>query len=172
MAPYKEDEVEVNNVVKIVDTVKPHCASNVHVNLYVSKVVVHPLVLLSVVDHFNRVSKTQNVKRVVGVLLGSMKPNRTLDIANSFAVPFDEDERDKKTWFLDMDYLESMYGMFHKVSIFFFVAAREKIVGWYHTGPKLCQQLRFWFAIIGRGSIPFVVSCLQNVMIITGSTGL
>ncbi|VDO40108.1 unnamed protein product [Onchocerca flexuosa] len=33
-----------------------------------------------------------------------------------------------------MDYLESMYGMFHKV------AARERIVGWYHTGPKLCQN--------------------------------
>ncbi|VDN50888.1 unnamed protein product [Dracunculus medinensis] len=33
-----------------------------------------------------------------------------------------------------MDYLESLYGMFHKV------AAREKIVGWYHTGPKLCQN--------------------------------
>ncbi|EFO27109.1 26S proteasome non-ATPase regulatory subunit 7 [Loa loa] len=134
MAPYKEGEVKMDNMTKIVDPVKPHCASNVHVNLHVSKVVVHPLVLLSVVDHFNRVSKTQNVKRVVGVLLGSMKPDRTLDIANSFAVPFDEDERDKKTWFLDMDYLESMYGMFHKV------AARERVVGWYHTGPKLCQN--------------------------------
>lgn len=54
----------------------------------VLQVVVHPLVLLSVVDHFNRVSKTQNVKRVVGVLLGSMKPDRTLDIANSFAGSF------------------------------------------------------------------------------------
>ncbi|KIH45946.1 Mov34/MPN/PAD-1 family protein [Ancylostoma duodenale] len=114
-------------------------------------VTVHPLVLLSVVDHFNRVSKTQSVKRVVGVLLGSMKKDRTLDIGNSFAdtivlywrssfigvvysifsVPFDEDEKDKSTWFLDMDYLESMYSMFHKV------AAKEKIVGWYHTGPKL-----------------------------------
>ncbi|VDM47973.1 unnamed protein product [Toxocara canis] len=147
---------------------KMHCASNVHSNLPVSRVccfwifvisvddgvyrvfkclcrlnqigrmhfqvVVHPLVLLSVVDHFNRVSKTQNVKRVVGVLLGNMKPDRTLDIANSFAVPFDEDDKDKRTWFLDMDYLESMYGMFHKV------AARERIVGWYHTGPKLCQN--------------------------------
>ncbi|CAB3408503.1 unnamed protein product [Caenorhabditis bovis] len=108
-----------------------HCAGNVHTNLPVSKVTVHPLVLLSVVDHFNRVSKTQNVKRVVGVLLGSMKKDKTLDIGNSFAVPFDEDEKDKNTWFLDMDYLESMYGMFYKV------AAKEKIVGWYHTGPKL-----------------------------------
>ena len=33
-------------------------------------------------------------------------------------MPFDEDEKDKKTWFLDMDYLESMYGMFRKVSLF------------------------------------------------------
>ncbi|CAI5439199.1 unnamed protein product [Caenorhabditis angaria] len=108
-----------------------HCLGNVHANLPVSKVTVHPLVLLSVVDHFNRVSKTQSVKRVVGVLLGSMKKDKTLDIGNSFAVPFDEDEKDKTTWFLDMDYLESMYGMFYKV------AAKEKIVGWYHTGPKL-----------------------------------
>ncbi|KAI6182903.1 Mov34/MPN/PAD-1 family protein [Aphelenchoides bicaudatus] len=111
-----------------------YCASSLHVNLPVKKVVVHPLVLLSVVDHFNRVSKTQSVKRVVGVLLGSVKADKTLDIANSFAVPFDEDEKDKNVWFLDMDYLETMYGMFFKV------AAKEKIVGWYHTGPKLCKN--------------------------------
>jgi 26S proteasome regulatory subunit N8 len=34
-------------------------------------VVVHPLVLLSVVDHFNRMGKIGNQNRVVGVLLGS-----------------------------------------------------------------------------------------------------
>jgi 26S proteasome regulatory subunit N8 len=98
------------------------------------KVVVHPLVLLNVVDHFNRVSKTQNVRRVVGVLLGSLKPNNTLDIANSFAVPFDEDIKDPKTFFLDTDYLEALYAMFFKV------AAKENIVGWYHTGPKLSNN--------------------------------
>ncbi|CAJ0586425.1 unnamed protein product, partial [Mesorhabditis spiculigera] len=108
-----------------------HCTSTVHTNLPVTKVTVHPLVLLSVVDHFNRVSKSTSVKRVVGVLLGSMRNGKELDIGNSFAVPFDEDEKDKSTWFLDMDYLESMYSMFYKV------AAKEKIVGWYHTGPKL-----------------------------------
>lgn len=37
-------------------------------------------------------------------------------------------------WFLDHDYLENMYGMFKKVN------AREKVVGWYHTGPKLHQN--------------------------------
>ena len=50
----------------------------------VDKVVVHPLVLLSVVDHFNRMGKVGNVKRVVGVLLGSNRQG-VLDISNSFA---------------------------------------------------------------------------------------
>jgi len=96
-----------------------------------TRVVIHPLVLLSVADHWNRVSKAQNVKRTVGILLGTSRPDKTLDISNSFAVPFDEED---KVFFLDDDFLESMYGMFYKV------AAREKIVGWYHTGPKLCKN--------------------------------
>ncbi|KAI3371417.1 hypothetical protein L3Q82_024013 [Scortum barcoo] len=98
--------------------------------LAVENVIVHPLVLLSVVDHFNRIGKVGNQKRVVGVLLGSWQ-KKVLDVSNSFAVPFDEDDRDDSVWFLDHDYLENMYGMFKKVN------ARERIVGWYHTGPKL-----------------------------------
>lgn len=47
------------------------------------QVVVHPLVLLSVVDHFNRVAKDTN-KRVVGVLLGESYKGR-VDATNSFA---------------------------------------------------------------------------------------
>ena len=47
-------------------------------------VVVHPLVLLSVVDHFNRMKQVGNTKRVIGVLLGSLR-NKVLDISNSFA---------------------------------------------------------------------------------------
>jgi len=50
----------------------------------IEKVVVHPLVLLSVVDHFNRMGKIGNSQRVVGLLLGSLK-NKVLDISNSFA---------------------------------------------------------------------------------------
>jgi 26S proteasome regulatory subunit N8 len=96
----------------------------------VEKVVVHPLVLLSVVDHFNRMAKVGSQRRVVGILLGSWRKG-VLDVSNSFAVPFDEDDKDPTVWFLDHDYLENMYGMFRKVN------ARERIVGWYHTGPKL-----------------------------------
>lgn len=94
------------------------------------KVVVHPLVLLSVVDHFNRMKQVGNTKRVVGLLLGSSR-NKILDISNSFAVPFDEEDKDKDVWFFDHEYLENMYAMFKKVN------ARETVVGWYHTGPRL-----------------------------------
>lgn len=50
-----------------------------------TKVVVHPLVLLSVVDHFNRMGKIGNQKRVVGVLLGCWRAKGILDVSNSFA---------------------------------------------------------------------------------------
>jgi 26S proteasome regulatory subunit N8 len=78
-------------------------------------VVVHPLVLLSVVDHFNRMKQVGNTRRVVGLLLGSLR-NKTLDISNSFAVPFDEDDKDKDVWFFDHEYAENMYAMFKKVN--------------------------------------------------------
>ncbi|KAG2487285.1 hypothetical protein HYH03_014126 [Edaphochlamys debaryana] len=93
------------------------------------KVVLHPLVLLSVVDHYNRVAKDTK-KRVVGVLLGELYKGQ-VDVTNSFALPFEEDDHDPSIWFLDHSYLEQMYKMFKKVN------AREKIVGWYSTGPKL-----------------------------------
>ena len=46
-------------------------------------------------------------------------------------MPFDEDSKDEKVWFLDHDYLDTMFNMFRKVN------AKERIVGWYHTGPEL-----------------------------------
>lgn len=48
-----------------------------------------------------------------------------------YAVPFEEDEKDPSVWFLDHNYVESMNDMFKKIN------AREKLIGWYHTGPKL-----------------------------------
>lgn len=78
------------------------------------KVVLHPLVLLSVVDHYNRVAKDTK-KRVVGVLLGEVYKG-TVDVTNSFALPFEEDDHDPSIWFLDHSYLEQMYKMFKKVN--------------------------------------------------------
>eukprot|EP01083_Nonionella_stella_P279195 949788_1 len=93
------------------------------------KVEIHPLVLLSVTDHYNRVAKDTK-KRVVGCLLGQRLGKR-LNVTNSFAVPFDEEERTPATWFLDFNYLEDLAYMFKRVN------SRERIVGWYSSGPKL-----------------------------------
>jgi len=98
--------------------------------LAATTVIVHPLVLLSVSDHHARTSARTSHKRVVGVLLGQNN-GKTINVANSFGIPFEEDEKDPKTWFLDHNYIESMAEMFKKVN------AREKMVGWYHTGPQL-----------------------------------
>lgn len=94
-----------------------------------AQVVVHPLVLLSVVDHYNRVAKDTK-KRVVGVLLGETHRGK-VDITNSYAVPFEEDLKEPTIWFLDHNYHENMFAMFKKVN------AKERVVGWYSTGPKI-----------------------------------
>ena len=51
----------------------------------IEKVIVHPLVLLSIVDNYNRVAKDTR-RRVVGVLLGSTFKG-TVDVTNSYAGP-------------------------------------------------------------------------------------
>jgi 26S proteasome regulatory subunit N8 len=93
------------------------------------EVVVHPIVLLSVVDHYNRSAKGTN-KRVVGTLLGEVMDGR-LHVTNSFAVLFEEDPRDPRVWFLDHNYHENMFQMFKKVN------TKERVVGWYSTGAKI-----------------------------------
>lgn len=55
---------------------------------------------------------------MLGVLLGQDN-GKTINIANSFAVPFEEDESTgagKNSWFLDHDYIESMMGMYRKIN--------------------------------------------------------
>ncbi|KAJ1918249.1 proteasome regulatory particle subunit [Mycoemilia scoparia] len=99
-----------------------------------SKVTVHPLVLLSVVDHYNRVvTRFKSDVRVVGVLLGQSNKD-SVEVTNSYAVPFEEDPKDPNSWFLDHDYAETMRVMFRKINV------KEKVVGWYHSGPKLRES--------------------------------
>lgn len=93
-------------------------------------VIVHPLVLLSVVDHYTRAKAKEDEKRVVGVILGEVFKGR-IDVTNSYAVPFEEDKKDSSVWLFDHNYHEQMHHMFHKVN------AKEKVIGWYSTGPKL-----------------------------------
>ncbi|KAJ1845219.1 proteasome regulatory particle subunit, partial [Coemansia sp. RSA 486] len=41
------------------------------------------------------------------------------------------DEKNPAVWFLDHNYVETMRDMFKKIN------AKEKVIGWYHNGPKL-----------------------------------
>jgi len=92
-------------------------------------VTVHPLVLLSVSDHYHRVARGTR-KRVVGVLLGGVSRGR-VDVTNSFAVPFEEDNKNPAVFYLDHNFLENMLHMFRKVNI------KERVVGFYSTGPSI-----------------------------------
>ena len=100
-------------------------------------------------DHHARAGSRTSNKRVIGVLLGQDN-GKTINVANSFGIPFEEDEKDSKTWFLDHNYIEGMYEMFKKVNgkfdchisvqnriDRFLSLAKERMIGWYHTGPKL-----------------------------------
>eukprot|EP00834_Sanchytrium_tribonematis_P002147 NODE_60_length_27201_cov_1.043318.p17 type:complete len:253 gc:universal NODE_60_length_27201_cov_1.043318:1539-2297(+) len=113
---------------------------------------VHPLVLLSVVDHFKRVNTK---KRVVGILLGQ-KYSDHINVSNSFAVPFDED----KHFYLDHDYVLNMFQMFKKIN------AKELIVGWYHTGPQLHYndlEIHQWMQhICGNGVLCIIQPFLDH----------
>lgn len=92
-------------------------------------VTVHPLVLLSAADHYHRVARGTR-KRAVGVLLGSSSKGH-VDCVNSFAVPFEEDSKNSEIFYLDHNYLENMLHMFKKVH------AKERVVGFYSTGPQI-----------------------------------
>ena len=70
------------------------------------------------------------------MLLGSVSKG-VVDITNCYAVPFEEDERDLKIWYLDHSYHEQMFGMFKKVN------ASEKLVGWCARAPaRLGERAR------------------------------
>ena len=92
-------------------------------------VAVHPIVLLSVVDHYYRLAKETN-RRVVGALLGEYIDGK-VDVTNCYALPFEEDPKDKKVWYVDHIFSEQMLEMFQKIN------SKEKIVGWYSSGPKI-----------------------------------
>ena len=96
-----------------------------------SKIVsVHPTVLLSVVDHYNRLAKDTK-KRVIGTLLGEYGDNGVLEVTNCYAVPFEEDKDEPSIWFFDHIYHEQMFNMMRRIN------GREKIIGWYSSGPKI-----------------------------------
>lgn len=126
-----------------------------------ARVDVHPLVLLSLVDHFARMnSKSIGTKRVAGILLGryirSHTGLQTLDINNSFAVPFDEDAHNPDVWFFDTNYAEEMFAMQKRV------LPHIKVVGWYSSGPTIQSNDMLLHLLVAERFCPNPVYCVVN----------
>ncbi|KAJ8764058.1 hypothetical protein K2173_004951 [Erythroxylum novogranatense] len=84
---------------------------------------VHPLVIFNICDCYVR--RSDQAERVIGTLLGSILPDGTVDICNSYAVPHNESSGQVA---LDIDYHHNMLLSHQKVN------PKEVIVGWYSTG--------------------------------------
>ncbi|OIW14215.1 hypothetical protein TanjilG_21355 [Lupinus angustifolius] len=84
---------------------------------------VHPLVIFNICDCYVR--RPDQAERVIGTLLGSVLPDGTVDIRNSYAVPHNE-SLDQVA--LDIEYHHNMLLSHQKVN------PKEIIVGWYSTG--------------------------------------
>ncbi|KAM5556625.1 eukaryotic translation initiation factor 3 subunit F [Rosa sericea] len=84
---------------------------------------VHPLVIFNICDCYVR--RPDQTERVIGTLLGSVLPDGTVDIRNSYAVPHSEFSEQVA---LDIDYHHNMLISQQKVN------PKEVIVGWYSTG--------------------------------------
>mgnify|MGYP003905828309 FL=1 len=89
--------------------------------------------LLSIVDHYIRLAKDTK-KRVIGTLMGEYGDNGVLEVTNCYAVPFEEEKDDENIWFFDHIYHENMFNMMRKIN------SREKIIGWYSTGPDIKES--------------------------------
>ncbi|KAK7287166.1 hypothetical protein RIF29_00258 [Crotalaria pallida] len=84
---------------------------------------VHPLVIFNICDCYVR--RPDQAERVIGTLLGSVLPDGTIDIRNSYAVPHNESVDQVA---LDIEYHQNMLTSHQKVN------PKEIIVGWYSTG--------------------------------------
>ncbi|KAM7271447.1 hypothetical protein ACFE04_030661 [Oxalis oulophora] len=101
---------------------------------------IHPLVIFNICDCYVR--RPDQAERVIGTLLGSVLPDGTIDIRNSYAVPHNESSDQTmlqlsmtsvlvaldQTVALDIDYHTNMLVSHQKVN------PKEVIVGWYSTG--------------------------------------
>ena len=92
----------------------------------IERVAVHPIVLLSIADHHNRVAQMKHNKRVIGILLGDEFKGQ-VNCLQCFAIPFEEDPTDTSVWFVDTNFIDEMYALHRKVTL------KEKIVGWYSS---------------------------------------
>ncbi|XP_064424506.1 eukaryotic translation initiation factor 3 subunit F [Latimeria chalumnae] len=96
--------------------------------VYGPVVKIHPVVLASIVDSFERRNEGSN--RVIGTLLG-MVDKHSVEITNCFSVPHNESEDEVA---VDMEFAKNMYDLHKKVS------PSEVILGWYATGHDITEH--------------------------------
>jgi len=91
---------------------------------------IHPVVLLSALDHYMR--RNENQEFVIGCLLG-MNSEGIIEIKNSFPVPHTQNPTSKKHE-VNLDFLSSMLTLHQKAY------PKEIVVGWYSTGTSLNED--------------------------------
>ncbi|XP_002733230.1 eukaryotic translation initiation factor 3 subunit F-like [Saccoglossus kowalevskii] len=89
---------------------------------------VHPVVLLSIVDSYER--RNEDAKRVIGTLLGTNTLGH-IEVTNCFSVPHNESEDEVA---VDMEFAKNMYDLHKRVN------SAEMIVGWYATGSEITEH--------------------------------
>jgi len=88
---------------------------------------VHPVVVVSILDHFTRRNGDQ--QRVIGTLVGAERDG-VLHISSCFPVPHDE----REVVAVATDFHKSMFDLHHKAH------PRDQIVGWYSTGLEVNEN--------------------------------
>lgn len=155
------DDFSLDAPEAVVDNEQSNNMPTLHFNPAAGRVDVHPLVLLSLVDHYARVNaKVVNKKRVAGLLLGNYQRQangeQVLDISNCFAVPFDEDANDRDVWFLDTNYAMELFQMYKAV------LPKISVVGWYSSGPTICPNDMDLHLLIASRFCPNPVYCVVS----------
>jgi len=98
--------------------------------------VIHPVVLLSILDHHIRRSEGH---RVIGTLLGSNNDGN-IEIKASFPVPHTEGDQIG----VDPEFLTNMLDLHHRVS------PKDFIVGWYATGGEVDDASLMFHEFYGK----------------------
>lgn len=89
------------------------------------KVVVHPVVVFNILDHWIRRPDTK--QRVIGTLLGSITEDGNVEIRNCYPVPHTESEQIA----VNLEYHRNMLQLHARV------APDDVVVGWYATGSEI-----------------------------------
>jgi len=115
-----------------------------------SEVCVHPVVVISVLDHYVRRSDDQ--ERVIGTLLGNRRPDGVIEVLDCFPVPHSEGQDVA----VDMQFHRNMFSLHGRAN------NRLQIVGWYSTGLEANENTAlihndFYWGEVGASPILLTV---------------